>query len=101
MNKPKILNKPKSPSSSKTYLKTSHNPNLYTISKFATLSKVTEQTLRNWDKSNILKPHHISSSGYRYYSHSQLIQVQQIKEKKKEVIQNKIKALKKQLAKFS
>ena len=101
MNKPKILNKPKSPSSSKTYLKTSHNPNLYTISKFATLSKVTEQTLRNWDKSNILKPHHISSSGYRYYSHSQLIQVQQIKEKKIEAIQNKIKALKKQLAKFS
>ena len=33
---------------------------------------VSPRTLRNWDKSGILKPHHISVSGYRYYTEEQL-----------------------------
>ncbi|KJR48444.1 hypothetical protein UF75_1110 [Desulfosporosinus sp. I2] len=28
--------------------------------------------MRNWDKNNTLKPHHIAPSGYRYYSQEQL-----------------------------
>lgn len=46
--------------------------NYYSIGKFAKLIGKTEQTLRNWDKNNTLKPHHISPSGYRYYSQEQL-----------------------------
>ena len=44
----------------------------YTIRKFAKLCGVTPQTLRNWDKSGKLIPHHTTESGYRYYSHQQL-----------------------------
>ena len=41
------------------------------ISKFAELIGVTPQCLRNWDKDGRLKPHHITESGYRYYTHEQ------------------------------
>ena len=44
----------------------------YSIGQFAKLIGKTTQTLRNWDKENILKPHHIAESGYRYYSQEQL-----------------------------
>lgn len=44
----------------------------YTIGKFSKLIGKTPQTLRNWDKEGILKPHHITASGYRYYSQEQL-----------------------------
>ncbi len=44
----------------------------YSIGQFAKLIGKTNQTLRNWDKNNILKPHHITESGYRYYSQEQL-----------------------------
>jgi len=43
-----------------------------TINKVSKLLGVSPQTLRNWDKSNKLKPHHISVNGYRYYSKSDL-----------------------------
>ena len=43
----------------------------YTIGDFAKIIGKTEQTLRNWDKAGILKPHHVSESGYRYYSKEQ------------------------------
>ena len=46
--------------------------NYYSIGEFARLIGKTEQTLRNWDKNNTLKPHHIAPSGYRYYSQEQL-----------------------------
>ena len=39
----------------------------YTINKFAKIIGVTPQTLRNWDRSGKLHPHHTSSNGYRYY----------------------------------
>ena len=41
------------------------------ISKFAKLIGVTPQCLRNWDKSGLLKPHHTTESGYRYYTQEQ------------------------------
>lgn len=44
----------------------------YSIRAFAKILGVTPQTLRNWDKSGKLKPHHTASNGYRYYSHEQL-----------------------------
>lgn len=45
------------------------------IGKMAEKLGVTEQTLRNWDKSGKLKPAYISESGYRYYSSEQLSKV--------------------------
>lgn len=45
-----------------------------TIKKFAEKLGVTEQTLRNWDKSGRLKPAYRSESGYRYYSDKQFAQ---------------------------
>jgi len=44
----------------------------YGIGKFAELIGVTQQSLRNWDKTGRLKPHHTGESGYRYYSQEQL-----------------------------
>ncbi len=44
----------------------------YNIGQFAKLIGKTNQTLRNWDRQNILKPHHVTESGYRYYSQEQL-----------------------------
>ena len=47
----------------------------YTINKFAKIIGVTPQTLRNWDRSSKLHPHHTSTNGYRYYSEEQLCAV--------------------------
>ena len=44
----------------------------YSIGEFSKLIGKTTQTLRNWDKEDVLKPHHIANSGYRYYSQEQL-----------------------------
>lgn len=44
----------------------------YSIGEFAKLIGKTEQTLRNWDKNNILKPAYVAPSGFRYYSDEQL-----------------------------
>ena len=44
----------------------------YSIRAFSKLLGVTPQTLRNWDRSGKLKPHHTGSNGYRYYSQEQL-----------------------------
>lgn len=51
----------------------------YSINEFSKILGVSAQTLRNWDNSGKLKPHHTSSNGYRYYSHEQLNQVMNIK----------------------
>ena len=50
----------------------------YSIRAFAKILGVTPQTLRNWDKSGKLKPHHTASNGYRYYSHEQLSNITKI-----------------------
>jgi putative resolvase len=44
----------------------------YSIGEFAKKIGKTTQTLRNWDKSNILKPSHVTEGGTRYYSQQQL-----------------------------
>ncbi len=44
----------------------------YSIGEFSELIRVTQQTLRNWDKVGKLKPSHKGKSGYRYYSQQQL-----------------------------
>ena len=44
----------------------------YSIGKFSKLISKNAQTLREWDKKGELKPHHITPSGYRYYSQEQL-----------------------------
>ena len=58
----------------------------YTINKFAKIIGVTPQTLRNWDRSGKLHPHHTSSNGYRYYSEDQLNAVTGIQTASKKVI---------------
>ena len=45
---------------------------LYPIGEFANLIGITTQTLRNWDRSNYLKPVYVSKGGRRYYSDEQL-----------------------------
>jgi len=50
----------------------------YTINKFSKMVGKTAQTLRNWDKSGHLKPHHTSTNGYRYYSEEQINKVLKI-----------------------
>ncbi len=44
----------------------------YTIHKVSEMLGVSAQTLRNWDKSGKLKPHHKSTNGYRYYAENDL-----------------------------
>ena len=57
----------------------------YTINKFSKIIGVTPQTLRNWDRSGKLHPHHTSSNGYRYYSEEQLNAVTGVKKAPKRV----------------
>ncbi len=44
----------------------------YTVGEFAELIGKNKQTLREWDKRNVLKPHNTAPTGYRYYSQEQL-----------------------------
>lgn len=47
----------------------------YTIHEMTEILGVTAQTLRNWDRSGKLKPHHTSPNGYRYYLEDDLNQL--------------------------
>lgn len=58
----------------------------YSIAETSKLLNVTAQTLRNWDKNGKLKPHHTTSSGYRYYSNEQLNRILGVKDKSRKVI---------------
>ena len=51
----------------------------YSIHQAAQMLNLTSQTLRNWDRSGYLKPHHTSTNGRRYYSKEQLNQFLNIK----------------------
>jgi len=44
----------------------------YTIHEVTEILGVSAQTLRNWDKSGKLRPHHKSANGYRYYAEDDL-----------------------------
>lgn len=43
----------------------------YKISEFANKIGVTTTTVRNWDRLNVLKPHHTKNK-YRYYTDEQI-----------------------------
>lgn len=43
----------------------------FTIHEFAQMIDKTPQTLRNWDKTGELVPHHKAKNGYRYYTEEQ------------------------------
>lgn len=58
----------------------------YSIHEFSKLISRTPQTLRNWDKSGKLKPHHTGANGYRYYSHNQLKELLKIEDIPKKVV---------------
>ncbi|MGB5822632.1 MAG: IS607 family transposase [Proteocatella sp.] len=61
----------------------------YSIGEFSKLIGKTSQTLRDWDKKDELKPHHVAPSGYRYYSQEQLnyfLGIKGIETKTKKVI---------------
>ena len=47
----------------------------YSIREVTECLGVTAQTLRNWDRSGKLHPHHTSGNGYRYYSEEQINQI--------------------------
>ena len=46
----------------------------YKTSEFAYKIGVSASTVRNWEKEGIIKPHHKSPNGYRYYSEEQVQQ---------------------------
>ena len=58
----------------------------YSIHEFSKLISRTPQTLRNWDLSGKLKPHHTGANGYRYYSHQQLNELLGIIDTQRKVI---------------
>ncbi len=52
---------------------------MLTIGEFAWLSQVTAETLRHYDRLNLLKPAHLDRfTGYRYYSLKQLPRLNRI-----------------------
>lgn len=51
----------------------------YSIQQLSKILNISSQTLRNWDKSGKLKPHHTNSNGYRYYEENQLNEILHIK----------------------
>ena len=63
----------------------------YSIGEFAKLIGKSQQTLRNWDKNNVLQPAYVAPSGFRYYSEEQLHQILGIKKATppKKVVGNK------------
>jgi len=52
---------------------TKEERNMYTISRFSQLCKMSARMLRHYDKEELLKPVHVdTTNGYRYYEKSQL-----------------------------
>ena len=47
----------------------------YAVGETAKMIGVTTQTLRDWDRTGKLKPHHVAKSGFRYYSIEQINRV--------------------------
>ena len=56
----------------------------YSIGQFSKLVGKSIQTLRLWDSTNVLKPHHTTVGGHRYYSEQQVNEVLQMHIPKKE-----------------
>lgn len=47
----------------------------YRIGDFAKKVGLSRSTLRKWEEKGIIKPHHISPTGYRYYSDEQVAEI--------------------------
>lgn len=58
----------------------------YTVGKFAKMLGLAPQTLRDWEKSGKLIPHHKSQSGFRYYSETQYRQLTAVKMDKPRIV---------------
>ena len=58
----------------------------YSIKDFAELIGVSQNTLRLWDKSGKLKPHHKTNGGHRVYSEQQADEYFGIEQKKEIVL---------------
>jgi len=58
----------------------------YTIREFAQMVGKTPQTLRNWERREVLIPHHKGMNGYRYYSDEQFHQVLGVRQVKRVVV---------------
>lgn len=61
----------------------------YSIGEFSKLIGKNSQTLREWDKKDLFKPHHVAPTGYRYYSQEQLnhfLGIKGVETKNKKVI---------------
>jgi len=54
---------------------------IYKIGEFAQLIGKSTQTLRRWDEQEILKPHHVTPLGIRYYTEGQYFKFLNIKKK--------------------
>ncbi|NDJ79235.1 MAG: MerR family transcriptional regulator [Chloroflexi bacterium] len=50
----------------------------YTVKQVASMSGVSERTLRYYDKIDLLHPAHVGTNGYRYYDQTSLLRLQQI-----------------------
>ena len=50
----------------------------YTVKQVATISGVSVRTLHFYDETELLKPAHYGSNGYRFYEEPQLLILQQI-----------------------
>jgi len=59
---------------------------IYKIGEFAKLIGKSTQTLRRWDEQEILKPHHTTPAGIRYYTDDQYNKFLNIKKKNKKRI---------------
>ncbi len=51
---------------------------MFTVGEFALLAQVSKRLLRYYDEIDLLKPDHISSGGYRYYTAEQMRHLNQI-----------------------
>lgn len=51
---------------------------LYSSGEFAKMAHVSVRTIRYYDKQNILKPTYVTEYGSRFYSHEDLVRLQQI-----------------------
>ena len=58
----------------------------YSIGQFLKLVGKSIQTLRLWDNTDVLKSHHITVGGHRYYSEQQVNEVLQMNTPKKDKI---------------
>ena len=57
-----------------------------TIGEFSERLHVTVQTVRNWNRTGKLLPHHVSSGGHRYYTEEQLLQMSGVRPKERVVV---------------